>query len=1051
MVNFTKLLLVCLLTAGGLFGVEHSYAQAPITVNGIAPITVNGVVTDVKDKQPLPGVTVQRVDGRQAAVTDVNGAFTIRVPEKSMLKFTMVGYKTVVLPASSSMTVSMEVDNLNLNDVVVVGYSTQKKELVTGSVVNLKFKESDNEIPTTMAGNILAGRMAGVSVGTPNGVPGQSAPGITIRTPSSTFNGNAQPVLYVIDGKISGSGDFNNLSPNEIDNVSVLKDGSAAAVYGSRAAGGVVLVTTKRGQAGKTSVQYSFNTGFDRRAKNIPLTSGVQMYNLYNQINSGAIGTITPADIAFMQNIDGGWGYDQLAAIWRNPSTTTHNLGVSGGTEKLKYFVGGSYVKENGFLQDLTYDKYNFRANISGDLTKNLTFFVGVSLNNDLTGSVPSTPVGDVNGLYTKELVWQPYQPVFTKNGLPIDYGWIANTGAETNGTGGYINSVYLKPVINLSMTYKVPFIPGLSATASFIKSYADNRTKTFEKQYLMYLTKQPTPFQISINDADIVSSRLSSQVNPSLISESSTWGEDKQTNFQLNYERSFKKNHIKALVAYEAFQAENSGMAATINGFPVYTTDQWWAASSQSTDQRVSNSKSYADQLSGRRSWIGQAFYDYDEKYIASVAYRYDGSMNFAPNQRWGLFPSGSLGWIVSKENFMKDVKGIDLLKVSASVGLIGNDAVVAAYQWQDTYQTGNNAFFGTSPSVNAGATYGVVPNPNLTWEKSLNWNFAMDVDFLDHFSSRVEYWRTNTYDILGPRVQVIPPSYPRALPQVNYGKENADGIDFSIDYRTKIGKVNFNTGIVASYGNAYYVLRDENITYDWQRTVGRSTSAIRGYQVVGMIRTQSDLDNLLAKDPNYTFNGIKPALGQLIYADLSGPNGVKDGNVDNWDQTILRKNNNPIVVGWNLGAGWNGFNIAATFSGMFRQWKSIGDVTGGVEWNRIWNQWATNSWTPATPNATLPKRYSANDGTNAVVGAGSDFWYKNASFLRLKNMAVSYNIPKKYCTALGVQGIRFFASGSNLFIISGFNSKYYDPEMGSGTAFPIMRSYNFGATLSL
>jgi len=1049
MVNFTKLLLVCLLTACGLFTAEHSYAQTPITVNG--------TITDSKDKQPLPGVTVQLVNGNQQTATDVNGAFTIRVPEKSQLKISMVGYKTLVLPAASPMTIALEADNLNLNEVVVVGYSTQKKELVTGSVVSMKFKESDNEIPTTMAGNILAGRMAGVNVSTPNGIPGQSAPGITIRTPSSSIVNNssgqpinAQPVLYVIDGKISTSGDFNNLSPNEIDNVSVLKDGSAAAVYGSRAAGGVVVVTTKRGQAGKTSIQYSFNTGVDKRTKNVALTSGVQMYNLYNQINSGAIGTISPADIAYMQNIAGGWGYDQLAAIYRDPVTTTHNLSISGGTEKLKYFVGGSYVKENGFLQNLTYNKYNFRANISGDLTKNLTFFAGVSLNNDLTGSVPNTPVGDASGLYAKELVWQPYQPVFTKNGLPLDYGWIANTGAETNGTGGYINTAYLKPVINLSMTYKVPFIPGLSATASFIKSYTDNRTKTFEKQYLMYLTKQTTPFQISTDDADIISSRLSSQVNPSLISEAATWSEDKQTNFQLNYERAFNKHHIKALMAYESYQTESSGVGATINGFPVYTTDQWWAANTQAINSTVSNSTNYSDVTIGRRSWVGQAFYDYDEKYIASAAYRYDGSMNFAPNRRWGLFPSGSLGWIVSKENFMKDVKGIDLLKVSASAGLIGNDAV-GGWQWQQSYKTGNNAYFGATPSTNSGVTYGAVPNPNLTWEKSLNWNFAVDVDFLDHFSSRVEYWTTKTYDILGARIQQIPPSFSLALPSVNYGKENANGIDFSIDYHTKIGQVNFNTGIVASYGNAKYVLRDENITYPWQRTVGNSTSMITGYQVLGMIRTQADLDNLLAKDPNYTFNGIKPALGQLIYADLSGPNGVKDGNVDNWDQTILRKNNNPIVLGWNLGASWNGFNIAATFSGMFRQWKSIGDLTGGVEWNRLWNQWATNSWNPTDPNALLPKRYSANDGTNAVVGAGSDFWYKNASFLRLKNMAVSYNIPKKYCTALGVQGIRFFASGSNLFIISGFNSKYYDPEMGSGTAFPIMRSYNFGATLSL
>jgi len=218
-----------------------------------------------------------------------------------------------------------------------------------------------------------------------------------------------------------------------------------------------------------------------------------------------------------------------------------------------------------------------------------------VSLNNDLTGSTPNTPVGDVYGIYTKELVWQPYQPVFTNSGLPLDYGWIANFGSETDGDGGYINSFHLKPVINLNLTYKVPFIPGLSASASYSKSYTDDRTKTFEKQYLMYLTKQTDPFIISTNDADIISSRLSSQVNPSLLNEAVTWSNDEQTDFQLNYERTFNKSHIKAFMLYESYQTESAGVAAQINGFPVYTTDQWWAASTQNINSAVSTSHGLA------------------------------------------------------------------------------------------------------------------------------------------------------------------------------------------------------------------------------------------------------------------------------------------------------------------------------------------------------------------------------------------------------------------------------------------------------------------------
>lgn len=1014
-----------------------------------AVITITGQVVDDKDL-PLPGVTVKVKDGKAAVITDANGKFSIDVPDnKAVLVFSFVGFVKKELPATtnSPMLVKLEVDRTGLSEVVVLGYATQKKELVTGSVESIKFKEADTEIPTTMAGNLLAGKAAGLTVSTPNGLPGQSAPGITIRTPNSF---NAQPVLYVIDGKIMGSGDFNNLSPNDIDNISILKDASAAAVYGSRAAGGVIVVTTKRGKKGTASIQYSFNTGEDYRTKNMALTNGVQMMNLYNQISNGGGGALgnafSAADIANMQSINNGYGYNQLQTVYRNPSTTTHNLSVSGGTEKIQYFIGGSYVKDKGFLNNLEYDKYNFRSNITAQVAKDLTFFGGVTLNNNITSSTTSTPIGDPYGIYAKLLVWQPWQPVWTDSGKAADYGWIGNVGAETHGDGGYIRSNYLKPVINMNLTYKVPFIPGLSATASYSKSYADNRTKYFQKQYAMYATKTSTDgYIISTKDADIIGTRMSSQVNPSYIAEQATWSEDKQINFQLNYDHTFgTKNHLKGWLIYEAYNNSGSGVSAQINGFPAFTTDQWWAASPQAINQFVSNSTNYSDYANGRRSWVGQFLYDYDEKYLATFSYRYDGSMNFAPNKRWGLFPSGSLGWIVSKEPFFKKDGWIDLLKVTVSAGLIGNDNI-GGWQWQDSYVNGSNAYLGTSPAINSGITYGGVANPNLTWEKSLNENFAVEMDFLNHFNARAEYWRTHTYDILGPRIVTVPPTFSRTLPPVNYGVENAQGIELTLGYAANFGKVRFNTSINASYGNAWIVTKDEAPTYPWQRTVGRSTSYVAAYQVVGMIRTQADLDNLVKNDPNYNFNGDPPMLGQLIYKDNN-----HDGVIDDKDQAVIRNNNNPINLGWNVSASWNGFSVDATFSGRLNQWVSVGNLTGGVEWNRLWQPWATDSWSPTNPNASLPLRQSANDGTSDAFQSNSNFWWKNASFIRLRSLTIGYSIPKVLCKKIGIEGIKFYASGTNLFTISGFNSKYYDPELRYGTDFPIMRSMNLGANVS-
>ena len=1012
----------------------------------------------VKDSKgiPLPGVSVIVKGTTIGTITNPDGNFTLAVPsDAKTLSFSFVGMKTLEIAISTNLkiNVTLSEDLVQLSEMIAVGYGTTKRELLSASVATMKISESDMEIPVTETGNLLAGKLAGVNVTTPNGVPGISAPGITIRTNNSW---NSQPVLFVIDGKIMGVGDFNNLSPNDIESISVLKDAASAAVYGSRAAGGVVVVTTKKGVAGKTQIQYSMNTGFDTRAKNVKLTSAIEQGQLFGQVFPGGFYGMeySQADYDYFKNINHGYGFNQLSAVWVNPSTTTHNLSASGGNEKVKYFFGGSYVTQDGFLRTLKYDKYNIRANITANITKNLQVFTGITLNDNIThsNSWDSTSQAD---MYSKLLVWQPWMPAFTNGGKPFSYGWIGNFAAEANGQGGYNNTTVLKPVINLSATYKAPFLEGLSATATYSKSFTNNLNKIYEKQYLTYITKQQDAHIWSLDDADITGTQISTRANPSFMQDNVTWSEDKQLDFQLNYDHTFAEaHHVKGWFIYESYLSSGSGVSAGIQGFPVYLTNQWWAASTRTNNnQYVSNSTNYSDYTTGRKSWVGQFFYDYKEKYIANLAYRYDGSMNFAPDKRWGLFPSGSVGWVISKEDFFK-VKGIESLKIRASMGLLGNDAV-GGWQWQTSYQAGNNYYLGTSPTTNNGITYGTVANPNLTWEKSLNNNFGIDINFLTHFSGTVEYWRTHTYDILGTRIQTTPPTFSLSLPAVNYGIVNAQGYDLSIKYADKFGKVNFNTGITASYGYAKWIKRDVNATYDYQNYAGRSTTDIVGYKVAGMLRTQSDLNNLLTKMPNYQFNGNAPALGQFYYKDLNSSKGVgiSDGTIDQNDITVLRKNNDPIVFGWNAGVEWKGIALNVNFNGMLRQWKSYGDLNGNVEWNRMWEKWATDSWTPTHTNAMLPLRYSgaSGDARAGISTATSDFWYKDASFLRLKSLNLAYTIPIQLYQQLKIERIQVYISGANLFIISKFNKMYYDPEMSGGTAFPIMKSFNFGLNVTL
>ncbi|WP_185955263.1 SusC/RagA family TonB-linked outer membrane protein [Solitalea koreensis] len=1021
-----------------IFLVKESYAQDLITVKG--------TVSEKEQNSSLAGVTVTPVDGKkQGTVTDADGKFEIKVPRNSWLLFEMIGYNPVKIQAKSAkLNITMDVNTKELEEVVVLGYGTQKKELLTGSVATLKMDDTRRNSPTTTLGNLLAGQMAGVRVSTPSGIPG-TQPSIAIRTGSSW---NSQPVLYVIDGKISGSGDFNNLSPNDIDNISVLKDAASTAVYGSRAAAGVIVVTTRRGKVGKAQISYSFNTGVDKRNPNAARTNAIQSGELFNRANgTNSFWSWTQSDFDYYKGVNNGWGYDQLEAVWQDPSVTTHNISASGGSDKIRYFVGGSYTKQNAFLQNVAYNKYNLRANITADITKDIEVFTGLTLNNNLNSSTTNTAIGDISGIYRKLLVWQPDQPVWTNYGQPVDYGWIGNVGAEVRGDGGYVKSNGIKPVLNMKATYRLPFVQGLSTSVQFNKSYTNDRSKTYGTQYNLYMPSKTGIHIFNLNDPAYASIRKSSQIGKNYIQESYNWSNDYQLNVQANYDRSFGKHSVKGLLGYERFEVVGGGITGGRENFPVYLSDQWGFASNIRADDYASGSTVQPD---GRKSYIGQFFYDYDGKYLANFSSRYDGSVKFPADKRWGFFPAGSVGWIVSKENFFKGVKGIDMLKLRASAGVVGNDAI-GGWGWQQSYQGGNNIYLGTNPANNVGITYGALTNDQLTWEKTFNTNIGVDVNFLSHFNASAEYYSVKTTNILGQRIATVPPTFSRTLPQSNYGEIAARGLEMNFGYTNKVRNFNYYANLNLSYGGAKYNTLDENPTYPWQKALGMSTSRIVTNEVIGMIRTQADLDALKAAKPNYKYYGIAPALGQLIYEDLSGPNGTPDGTVDNWDQKVVKKNNNPLALGLNLGFDWKGFSLDASFSGNLHQYKYMSDLAGGVEWNRMWANWATDSWTPATPNATLPYRYSANDGTRGVNFNNSTFWLKRADFLRLRLLNVGYTIPQKYTNRVGVSNLKLYFSGSNLFILSNFAKKYYDPEMSDGYSYPNMKTLNFGVNLTL
>jgi len=1015
-------------------------------------VKINGMVINEKG-EPLVGASVRIKNAAKGTVTDVKGNFTIAgTEEDKVLIVSNVGYNSVEMNISPQkfLTIRLTPFMVKLEDMVIIGYGSQKKANITGSVAVVKLDDVKRVVPTVSVGNLLQGQVAGLRVNTPSGVPG-AMPTFNIRQVTTFDKDDKKPfqaVLFVIDGMVTDNpADFNNLSPNDIDNMSVLRDAAAAAAYGARAAGGVIVVTTRRGtKSARPVINYSFNTGVDKRTRNAPLTSAVEAGLLYNRINPNASDLWTNEELDYFKTVNNGWGYDQLAAVWRNPSTSSHNLSVSGGGDKVRYYMGGSMITQNSFVENLDYKKYNLRSNVTADITDRLQLFAGLALN---TSTRNSPPTGDdFNDWYGKLRVWQPEQPVWTNGGHPIDYGWIMNMGAQVRGDGGYKKNTSVNPTINLKLSYKIPGIDGLTASAQYSRNWSNTRYRNFEKKYDVWVMKRPSNRIISLDEKDLVGLKKTNQVSNDYLEEDYRWSDYSQLNLQLSYDHTFgKSHHVGGWVLMEKGQTEVGGADAYRQNFPIYTTDQWWAASKDPNDLSVDG---ITNERNGRKSWVGQFFYDYEGKYLATFSYRYDGSYKFPVDSRWGFFPSASAGWVISKEKFFQHVKGIDLLKLRGSVGLTSADNI-AAYQWMQIYNTGKNAYFGTSPITSTGIQYGNITNPIVTWEKTKSYNVAIDVEFLRHFNATAEYYFINTYDILAKRIQTISPTFPREMPAENYGEVHAQGMELTVGYNNHVGNLKYYANANASYGGATYVIKDQNVTYPYQDEIGHSTTRIVTRVADHILRTQADLDALLAANPNYKYYGIAPQKGQMVYKDISGPNGKPDGIIDDYDKVELKRNNNPVLLALNFGFEWKGFSVDATLNGTVRNYKFVNDLAGNVEWNRNWKEWYSNSWTPENPNAGLPIRYSSNDGNNRVTSDESSFWLKRNDFLRLRLLNIGYTLPAKMISRWGVSGLKVYFSGSNLFVISKFNSKYYDPEMGSHANYPVMKNFNFGVNVTL
>ena len=1041
----TKRALVVTAINALLLSSQSTKASEGLTVN-FRQNVITGTVYDEKGGT-LPGVSVLVKGTTTAAMTDALGKYSIKVPaDNAVLIFSYIGYTKLELPVGSKTVLDAKLspDSRSLNELIVVGYGTQKKETVTGSISQIKGADLVKS-PQPNLSNSLAGRFSGVIVNNRGGEPGYDGSNITIRGQATT---GSNSVLVVVDGIPGQIGGLERLDPNDIESVSVLKDASAA-IYGNRAANGVILVTTKRGKTGKPSISYSFNQGFSSPTRVPKLADAATYAQLMNEINFNSTpsgGMNQSYSEAQIQKFRDGSdpilfpNTDWAKTVLKDVTTQNqHNLSVTGGTEDVKYYVSMGMINQDGLYKNgaASYKQYNFRSNVDANVSKRLK--LGLSLSGrEEDRKFPITNAGDLfRSIYRSKPIVAAYYP----NGLPTRGIEGSNPAVLVTDLGGSSNNP--TQVLNaiLKGSYQIPGIEGLSADGFFSVDKSNVFTKAFNKPYLLY-EYQP--------DSDTYKSDIYGGNNKKATLKESQQRESLLTsNIKLNFARSFGLHNINAFVGYE--QSKNNIEYFDAERFN-YLSNQLPELSQGGIGATDYLNSGYSSNYT-RRSIISRIAYAYDDKYLFEGQFRRDGSSIFPEGKQWGSFPSVSAGWRINKEKwFSERVKFFDELKLRASYGSLGNDNV-KGFQFYDNYVLINNGFVAQAPGVTSTIQPGVgltkLANPDITWEVAKKLDIGINATFLQNFTLEAIYFKQKRSGILATRNASLPgssgivnpyndksPNYIPLVPSENIGKVNSEGFEGTLGYNHRGSEFNWGVSGNVTYAKSKIIFIDEaSGALGYQRETGGPLNSYLLYNSIGMFRTQADLDSY----PHVP--GAK--VGDLKFQDFNG-----DGVLNADDMTRQKYGNIPqVTYGFNFNASYKNFDLSVLFAGQTQVSQYVLPESGSI--GNFYSSWADNRFSASNPNGSYP--IVTERASNATSGGGyrNTFWLNNASFLRLKNVELAYNLKGEFLSKIKISGVRLFASGFNLFTIT--KVKDYDPEGNSesGQFYPQQRIINLGANV--
>lgn len=986
---------------------------------------IAGRVIDAETKEPIIGATVWVKDSALGTSTNVDGAFDYTFTgHYGYIAVSYIGYQTQEFPVTNLPKVIELSAGNELDEVVVVGYGTQKKASVVGSIASVSV--NDIRMPTAKISNNLAGQLAGVISVQRSGEPGASST-FWIRG-ISTFGSSTTP-LVLVDGI---ERDLDLVDIEDIKDFSILKDAAATAIYGVRGANGVILITTREGIVGKPQINIRFEAGMVQPTKVPDMLDAVQFAELWNAAAGSEV--YTPeviqkyrdgSDPDLYPNVD--W----VDYLYKDLSFNERvNVNVTGGGSTAKYYISGGFYNEDGlFARDnmkeyntsVFYRKFNFRSNVEVQLHKYTKLNVNLATTFERKNE-PGTAASNSGGTG----IWN-YAIKSAPNVFPAVYsnGLLPGPGAN-NGENPY--------VLLTQTGYREKFYNTAQSLFSLTQDLGDWVTKgltvtvkgSFDAKNYNHLARTKTPPQYMASGRDEFGDLILQQTvvgtDNLTYAESHSGYRSVYLEASVNWARSFGKHDLSALFLYQQSQRNDVGIDKSEPELALPYRHQGIA---------------------------GRITYSYDNRYFIEGNFGYNGSENFSPGKRFGFFPSVAAGYVISNEKFFEPVRGvIDLLKIKASYGIVGNDKIgtgdnVRRFIYNGTVNSGSSYYFGTTPHSSSSIQMGDWPNPNVGWEEAHKLNVGVDLSLFSKLKISADYFKEKREGIFLQRQSI--PVYVglSTQPWVNIGKMRNSGVDASLEYHQTIGQ-DLHLTVRGNFTYARNMIVDQDqpdYKYLYMNRTGQARYQTFGLVAAGLFRDQADIDAW----PKQSFGDVEP--GDIKYLDLNG-----DGVVDSYDTKPIGYTAIPeIVYGFGFSLQWKAFDFSAFFQGVGHvSFSTLTDQTLGFNARNsreanLFSDVYDNYWTPERLDAKYPRLYI---GTNNNNNQTSTFWMANGRYMRLKNLEIGYTLPKRISQKMAMQNMRVYLSGVNLFTFSPF--KLWDPDLQTGaTNYPNNRIINIGLTI--